>query len=137
MAELLLEQIGRGQALVSAEQLPKRAAAGQCEIGPMGEQRVALALDTGAVLQGHSFVLSPTDLIHRVSQMTEDVKLVEQNLRLDRVAERLPHVHHGQLNPSRFLGAQVEKEPIQIGFGPSLPPTQIGRPRSRSLTTMR
>ena len=108
----------------------------------MGEQRVALALDEGAVLHGHPCVLGPTDLIHRVGQMAQDVELVEQNLRLggmrlDRVAERLPHVHHDQPNPGRLLGAQVEKEPGQIGCGPSLPPTQIGRPRSRSLTTMR
>jgi hypothetical protein len=93
----------------------------------MGEQRVALALDEGAVLHGHPLVLCATDLIHGVGQMAQDVELVEQNLglrrlRLHRVAERLPHVHHGQPNPGRLLGAQVEKEPVQVGFGPSLPP---------------
>ena len=127
LAELLLEQVGGGQSLVGPEQLPKRAAPGQREIGPMGEQRIALALDEGAVLQGHPFVLSPTDLIHRVGQMAQDMERVEQDLcvrrmGLHRVAEGLPHVHHGQPNPGRLLGTQVSKEPVQVGFGSSLPP---------------
>ncbi len=131
LPELLLEQVGGGQALVGPQQLPKRAAAGQCEIGTVGEQRVALALDERAVLRRDPFVLGPANLIHRVGQMAQDMEFVEQNLglggmRLHRVAERLPPGHHGQPNPSRLFGAQVEKEPIQIGCGPSLPP----RPRS-------
>ena len=40
---------------------------------------------------------------------------------LHRGAERLPPVHHRQPNPGSFLGAQVGKEAIQIGFGPTPP----------------
>ncbi len=122
LPEFLLEQVGRSQALVGPEQFPERAAAGQREIGAVGEERVALALDKGSVLRGHPCVLGPADLLHRVGQMTQDVELVEQNLRLrglglHRVAKRLPHVHHRQPNPVGLLRPQVEKEPVQIGCG--------------------
>lgn len=126
LAEFFFEQVGRGQALVGAQQLLQGAAPSQCEIGAVGEERVPLALDEGPVLRRHAVILGATDLIHRVSQMTQDVELVKEDLglrcvRLDRVAERLPHVHHRQPNAGRLLGAQVEKEPVQVGFSPALP----------------
>ena len=126
LPELLLEQVGGGQALVGAQQLLERAATGQREIGAVGEQRIALALDEGPVLRRHPLVLGAADLIHRVGQMAQHVEFVEQNLGLrrmglHRVAEGLPHVHHRQANPGRLLGAQVGKEPVQVGFGPACP----------------
>ena len=96
------------------------------EIGAVREERVALALDEGPVLRGDPFVLGSADLIHGIGQMAQDVELVEQNLGLrrlglHRVAEDLPHIHHRQPNTGRLLGAQVEKEPVQVGFRPPLP----------------
>jgi hypothetical protein len=79
LAERLLEQVGDGLPRVGPEQLPKRAADHQREIGAVGERRVALPLDEGAVLQGHPVVLGVTDLIHGVGQVTEDVELVEES----------------------------------------------------------
>ena len=128
LSELLLEQVGRGPALGGPQQLPERPAARQCEIGPMGEQRVALALDEGAGLRRAPLILGAADLIHGVGQMTQDMELVEQNLGLrrmglHRVAEGLPPIQHRQANASGLLRPQREQDPIQIGGGPSLPPT--------------
>ena len=93
-------------------------------------------------LRGHPLVFRPANLIHRVGQMAQHVEFVEQNLglrrvRLHRVAEGLPHVHHGQSNPGRLLGAQVDKEAVQVGFGPACAHDPDGPTCSRSLTTMR
>ncbi len=99
----------------------------------MGEPRVALALDEGPILRRHPLVLGSADLIHRVGQVAQDVELVEQNLGLrrmglHRVAERLPHVHHGQSNPGSLREAQRGKKAIQIGFGPARPADPDGTP---------
>jgi len=133
LPELLLEQVGRGQALVGPQQLLERAAAGQREIGLMREQRVPLALDEGPLLRGDAFVLGAADLIHRVRQMAQDVELVEENLSLGgmglhRGTEGFPHVHHRQPNPGRLLGAQVDEKAIQVGFGPAPPADPDGAP---------
>jgi len=127
LPKLFLEQVGGSQPLVGPQELLERAAAGQREIGPMGEQRVALALDEGPVLRRPPLVLGAADLIHRGGQMTQDVELVEQDLglrrmSLHRVAKRLPHVHHRQANAGSLLRPQREKEPIQVGLGSALAP---------------
>jgi len=85
LPKLFLEQVGRGPALIGLQQLPERAATRQREIGSVGEQRVALAFDEGPILCRHALVLSAADLIHRVRQMTQNVKLVEQDLGLGRM----------------------------------------------------
>ena len=53
LAELLLEQAVSGKSLVGQQLLAERAAASQREIGAVGEQRVALALD-----EARSFVVT-------------------------------------------------------------------------------
>ena len=65
----------------------------------MRQQGVLLALDVAPFLTGQSGVLALAYLIERLSEVTQDVELVEQDRRLrcplirDR-AKRFPHVHH-------------------------------------------
>ncbi|THJ16235.1 MAG: transposase [Nitrospira sp. CG24B] len=65
-------------------------------------------------------------------------KLGLWRLGLHRVGEGFPHVHRRQPNLGGLLRLQRHKELIQIrlGVGP-VPSIQIGRPRSKSLITIR
>ena len=75
-----------------------------------------------------------TNLVERRAQMTQHVKLVEDDPGLRcvaalerRVPERLPHVHHRQANLPAFLGAEPAKELIHASFG-AVFPTEPDRP---------
>src|SRR4030081_1585978 len=74
---------------------------------------VLLALDEAplSATEAGRFGLAP--LVERLAEMAHDVELVEQDRRLRRfvlrdVAERLPHVHHGELD----FAALFEPQPV-------------------------
>src|SRR5215475_13974417 len=65
------------------------------------QQIVLLALDEAPILAAEAGVFGLAHLVERLAEMAHDVKLVEQDRGLWRfilrgVAERLPHVHHGE-----------------------------------------
>jgi hypothetical protein len=85
----------------------------------VGQQRVPLALDKGAVLGGEAAVLTAADLVERLAEMMHDVELVEDDaclwrISFERVAKGLPPVHRGQLDAGRLLRAQRRKEEVEV-----------------------
>src|ERR1700719_738551 len=103
---------------------------------------VLLALDEAPISAAEAGVFGLAHLVECLAEMADDVELVEQDRRLRRfvlrdVAERLPHVHHGELDFAALLDPQpVEDAPLAASERSS-PPNQIGRLRTKSLTTMR
>ena len=100
---------------------------------PAGEQSVALALDEGAVLAGEASVLAAPDFVEGVAEVAQDVKLVEHDaglrrVALERVAERTPHVHHRELDAASLLRSQRGKELIEVLFATTVP-AEPDRPR--------
>src|SRR5450759_78610 len=111
LTERFLEKICRVQALVGRQQGLQRTLAVQVEILPARQQRVLLALDVLALVPAEARVFRFAHRVERFAQMSHDVELVKQDcrlrrLRVGRVAEWLPHIHHGQPNPSAFLLAE-------------------------------
>ncbi len=111
LTEGLPEQVRRIQPLVRRQHFLERLPALQREVLATREQRVLLALDVAAILAAESAVLGLAHRVERISQMTHDVELVEQDRRLrrtryGRVAKRLPHVHHRQANAPGLLLSQ-------------------------------
>src|ERR1017187_10381169 len=103
LREGFLEQIGGVQALVGGKQELQILASRAFEVLRMREQRIFLPLDERAILAAQSRVLKLAHLVERLAEVSDDVKLVEQNRCLrgvlsSRVAKRLPHVD-GDLNP--------------------------------------
>jgi hypothetical protein len=81
-----------------------------------------LALDEAPTLAVEAGVFSLAHLIERLAEMPHDVELVEQNCGLRRfilrdVAERFPHVHHGELDFAALVGTQPIVEFRHAGFG--------------------
>jgi len=73
----------------------------------VGEQGVPLSLDEGAVLAGESVLAAP-DLVEGLAEMAQGVELVENDpdlrrVAVERVSERTPHVHHGELDAAGLL----------------------------------
>src|ERR1019366_7340234 len=101
LGKRLLEHIGGVQALVGGQQesqiLPGRAG----EVLRMGQQGVLLAFDELALVAFQARVLGLAHTIQGLAQVAQHVELIEQDSGLrgfgaSRVAERLPHVHHGE-----------------------------------------
>src|SRR5580692_11254605 len=74
---------------------------------------VFLALDEAPISAAEAGVFGLAHLVECLAEMAHDVELVEQDRRLRRfvlrdVAERLPHVHHGELD----FAALFEPEPV-------------------------
>src|SRR5882672_5312203 len=101
LCERLLEQVGGVQALVGRQQQLEILSSVTGEILRMRQQCVLLSLDELPIPATESGVFLLAYLVERLAQMPQDVKLVEQNSCLWRVAvrgvaKRLPHIHHGQ-----------------------------------------
>src|SRR5450631_3205507 len=83
---------------------------------------VLLALDEAPVFAAEAAVFGLAHLVERLAEMAHDVELVEQDRRLRRpvlrdVAERLPHVHHGELDFAALFEPQPVVERRHAGLG--------------------
>src|SRR5512135_61015 len=76
LAERLLQEVGLVQPLVGPEQQLQRLPALGGEVLPTGEQVVSLPLDEAAILPRKPSVLPPPHLVHRLTQVVEDMELV-------------------------------------------------------------
>jgi len=108
LAEGLFQQVGGVQALVRRQQGLECLPALACQVLPAREQRVLLSLDIGAVLTLEPGVFGLAHLVQRLAKVSHNMKLVEQDgrlrgLRLRRLAERFPHIHHRQTDAFRLL----------------------------------
>jgi hypothetical protein len=79
-------------------------------------------LDEAPILAAEAGVFGLAHLIERLAEMADDVELVEQDRGLRRfvlrdVAERLPHVHHGELDFAALSGPQPVVERRHAGLG--------------------
>jgi len=86
------------------------------------QQIVLLALDEASILATEAGVFGLAHLVERLAEMAHDVKLVEQDRGLWRfilrdVAERLPHVHHGEPDFTALFRAQPIVEHHHTGLG--------------------
>ena len=101
LAEGLLEQIGRIEALVRCQQGLQCLPAIEVQVLAVRQQGVLLSLDIAPVFAGQPGVLALAHLIERLAQVTHDMELVEQDRRLRHLvvghrAKRFPHVHRRQ-----------------------------------------
>jgi len=122
LMERFLQHVGRVEPLVGFEQPLQRPAAVERQVLAVGQQRVLLPLDELAALAGKAGILALAHLVQRIAQMAHDMEFIEEDLRLRRVPdrrdpERLPHIHHGQLNPPALFGPQPLVELIHALFG--------------------
>src|SRR5271157_5963891 len=125
LTEHLLEQIGFVQPPVGLEQRLQRLTPLLRQVGPAGQQCVLLALDEPPVLPREPGVLTLTHLVQGLVQVLEDMELVVEDAGLRRVprleggvAERLPHVHHGQADSLAFPRSQPLEEEVHALLGP-------------------
>src|SRR5215467_5289050 len=86
------------------------------------QQIVLLALDEAPILAAEAGVFGLAHLIERLAEMAHDVELVEQDRGLWRfilrdIAERLPHVHHGEPDFTALFRAQPIVERRHAGLG--------------------
>ncbi len=119
------------------QKLLELAAVDQHESGPMGEQRVALALDERPILRCPPSELGADDLVHHVGQMAQRWNLPN---RVWPWGQGL-HPSYGRLSTypprpaegGRPSGANIEKERIQIGISlaPPVNPAQVTRAPGR------
>jgi len=142
LTEGLLEQVGGVDALVRREQELERSAPLQRQVLVTRQQRVLLALDEAPVLAREAGVLALAYDVQSLTEVAQHVELVEEDAGLRGVAlcgvpERLPHVHHGHRIPALFLGPSHLKNSSMLASERSLPPNQMARSRTRSLTTIR
>lgn len=104
LLELFLQHVGRVQPLVRREQRGECPSFLGTEIGAMREEHVLLPLDELPVVAiSQPFVRGLADLVHRLAQLAQDMKLGVMNGRLRRVplgrgAEGPPHVHDRDLD---------------------------------------
>ena len=87
----------------------------------MRQQGVFLPLDKLPCRSGQTGVFALAHLVHRLSQVTHDVKFVEQYRRLrhvpaGRIRKGLPHIHDDEANPPALLRPQPLVKLIQAGF---------------------
>ena len=145
LLERLLEQVGRVQPLVGLEQQLQRLSSPEGQVLPARQQGVLLPLDEAAFLSREAGVFALADLVHGLLQMTQHMELVVDDPGLGSVAfleggvaERLPHVHDRQADLAGIFRGRARQRtgPGSPRSGP-VPPNQMGRPRTRSLTTMR
>jgi hypothetical protein len=90
----------------------------------MGQQGVLLPFDETAITPRQPGVFTLADLVQRLVQVPQHVKLVVQDAglrrmaRLERrVAERLPHIHHREADFTAFSRPQPRKEQVHALLG--------------------
>src|SRR5207237_10843253 len=108
LAEALLEQIGRVEALVGRKQRLQCLLAVEREVLLAREQRVFLTLDVAPIAPREPPIFALANVIQGLAQMSHDMELVEQNrglrrMRCGRQPEWFPHVHHGEPNARALL----------------------------------
>ena len=107
------------------------------------EQRVLLALDEAPVLAREAGVLALAHGVQSLAEVAQHVELVEQDAGLRGVASwcEFRNGFHMSITamriPALFLGPSHLKNSSMLASERSWPPNQIGRSRTRSLTTMR
>src|SRR6202043_3144001 len=137
LAEALLENIGRVEPFVGRQQRLQRLLAIEREVLPARQQRVFLALDVAPLAALEPGILALANRIQGLTQMADDMELIEQNRRLWRMgirrqAERLPHVHDGETNTRTLLLAEPGVELAHARFrtvvaaNPERPPAPKG-----------
>ena len=102
--------------------------------------RVLLALDEAPVLAAEAGVLGLAHLVERLAEMAHDVELVEQDAACGACSRELRNGFHISITASliwRLFWPQPGIELAMLASERSVPPNQIGRLRTRSLTTMR
>src|SRR5208337_2721413 len=125
LTEHLLEKVGFVQPPIGLEQCLQRLTPLLRQVGPAGQKCVLLALDEPPVLPREPGVLTLTHLVQGLVQVLEDMELVVEDAGLRRVprleggvAERLPHVHHGQADSLAFPRSQPLEEEVHALLGP-------------------
>jgi hypothetical protein len=108
LAEGLLEQVGRVEPLVGGQQDLQGIPAFKGQVLPAGEQDILLALDGAPLLALKTGVFGLAHLVQRIVEVAHRVEFVEQDGCLrrpvgGRIAEWLPHVHHGQPDAAGLL----------------------------------
>ena len=91
------------------------------EVLAVRKQGVLLTLDVTALVAGEAVVLALAYLVERLTEVPEDMELVEQDRRLGRVlggrvAERLPNIHHRKTDTFGRLLPEISTELIHAGF---------------------
>ena len=127
LPEGLLEQIRLVEPFVGLQQRAQGPSALGIQIGFVGQQRIALALDELALFVIDALVLAASDPIQGIGQMAHDVELVVNDLRLGGVLKRcvpewFPHVHDRKRDRAAALRAHPIKEHLQIFFGSATAP---------------
>src|SRR5215467_2436921 len=122
LAEGLLEDIGGVEALVGGQQNLEGAFTLQGEVFMARQQIVLLPLDEASILAAEAGVFGLAHLVERLAEMAHDVKLVEQDRGFWRfvlrdVAERFPHIHHGEFDFTALFRAQPIVESRHAGLG--------------------
>src|ERR1700730_3711595 len=117
LCERLREEVGGVQALGGRQQQLEVLSSVTGEILRMRQQCILLSLDELPVPATEPGVFLLAYPVERLAQMPQDVKLVEQNsglrrVAIRRVAERLPHIHHGQAQLASLGFAQKSVELI-------------------------
>ena len=133
LARGLFEEVGSVQPRVSLEQFGERPAAVEGEVLAVGEQGIELSLDEGAVLGGEAVVLAAAAGVERLAEMTRACGA----WRLSKARTGFHMSIAASWMRAVFLAPSAAKKMSMSASVRPLPPTQIGRLRSRSLTTMR
>jgi hypothetical protein len=121
LAERFLQQVGGIEALVGRQKRLQGLPAIQRQVLVAAQQDILLALDVAPLRACKPGVFALSHCVERLTQMTHDVELVQQDGRLGRfivrrVAKRLPHVHHRQTDATGLLLAQPIIELVHAGL---------------------
>lgn len=118
LAEALLQDIGSIEAFVGLEQQGQGLFSLEAEVFTAGQQVVLLALDKLSLGAAQPGIFALSNGIQCLAQVTHHVELVVKDggpgcIGPGGVVERLPHVHHCQLDPAAPLGSQPLVESVQ------------------------
>ena len=108
LTEGLFEKVGRVQALVGGEKFLQGLPPLRLQVLPVGEQGVFLPLDEPPVVAGHARVFALADLVERITEVPQDVELVEEDLRVGGIpARRVATRRTPSLGRGRFEGLRL------------------------------
>src|SRR3989442_56950 len=119
MGELLLEQVGFGEAAVERQQLLDQATLVALQMRPAAQEHPPLAPQQAAGGAALAEELGAPRLVHRVVDVAQDVKLVVDDAGLGQVGpealrERLPHVDtDGPHGPAPARRQSLGEEAVQ------------------------
>src|SRR5262249_21715654 len=98
LAEKLLSTLSSIEPLIGSQQDLEVLSSGALQVLLVGKKRIFLAFDEFAFLPVKPGVFLLSHLVERLSQMSQNVELIEENgclgsLLVRRIAEWLPHIH--------------------------------------------